>query len=108
MTSCTHQMISQVSLRGGNHSRAISVVFEAPKTGESNKDFVNDGKWDLPHQILCSLLALPVECSKQKVDNKNKNLQKTGVLGDPYWLFGVSAWGTEPNSSQQVWYAGIQ
>ena len=24
------------------------------------------------------------------------------------WLFGCSAWGTEPNSTQQVWYVGIQ
>ena len=76
MTSWNHQMMSQVSLRGGNHSRAISVLFEAPKTGESSKDFVNDGKWDLPHQILCSLLALPVECSKQKVDNKTQTYRK--------------------------------
>ena len=26
----------------------------------------------------------------------------------PNWLFGCSAWETEPNSAQQVWYVGIQ
>ena len=25
----------------------------------------------------------------------------------PSWLLGCSAWGTEPNSAQQLWYVGI-
>ena len=26
----------------------------------------------------------------------------------PNWLFGCSAWGTEPNSTQLLWYVSLQ
>ena len=35
----------------------------------------------------------------------NRHMQ--GHLQLPNWLFGWSTWGTEPISTQQVWYVGI-
>ena len=40
---------------------------------------------------------------------QQSNTQKTGgTYGYPNWLFGCSAWGTEPNGTQLVGYVGIQ
>ena len=60
--------------------------------------------------FLGSLLGLPVEClivvntnTKQQANLPKERLKdiQTGCLGD-------SAWGTVPNTAQQVWYVGIQ
>ena len=40
---------------------------------------------------------------------QQSNTQKQGALmAIQNWLFGCSAWVTEPNSTQQVGYVGIQ
>ena len=39
---------------------------------------------------------------------QSKKQYKGGTYGYPNWLFGCSAQVTEPNSTQQVGYAGIQ
>ena len=40
---------------------------------------------------------------------QQSNTQKQGgTYSYPNWLFGFSAWVTEPNSTQQVGYVGIQ
>ena len=37
-----------------------------------------------------------------------KYTETGGTYGYQTWLFGCSAWVTEPNSTQQVRYVGIQ
>ena len=39
---------------------------------------------------------------------QQSNLQKRGVFKIQTGCLGDSAWGTEPNSAQQVWYVGTQ
>ena len=39
---------------------------------------------------------------------QQSNTQNKGTYGYPNWLFGCSAWVTEPNSTQQVGYVAIQ
>ena len=64
----------------------------------------NDGK----DSLLGSLLVLPVELWKGIAGWSNNPIGiYRGTYSYPNWLFGCSAWGTEPNSTQQVWYVGI-
>ena len=39
---------------------------------------------------------------------QQSNTQKQGTYSYPNWLFGCSAWVTEPNKTQQVGYVGIR
>ena len=60
-----------------------------------------------------SLFWVPCEfcqwsCGKELLDEKQSNKHIRGTYSYPNWLFGCSAWGTEPISAQQVQYVGIQ
>ena len=56
------------------------------------------------------MLGVPVKFCRMELLNKKQqsNLHTQGETEYQNWLFGCPAWGTEPNSTQQVWYAGIQ
>ena len=59
--------------------------------------------------FLGSLLVLPVELCKGIAGSNNNQIDiYRGTYSFANWLFGCSAWGTEPNNAQQVWYVGIQ
>ena len=59
--------------------------------------------------FLGSLLVLPVECGMELLDETTIKYTETGgTYGYPNSLFWCSAWVTEPNSTQQVRYVGIQ
>ena len=52
---------------------------------------------------------MPVKLSNGITDEKQQsNLDTQEVSEYPNWLFGCPAWGTEPNSAQQLRYVGIQ
>ena len=50
-------------------------------------------------------VKLPNGIAEQK---QQSNLHTQGVSEYPNWLLGCPVWGTEPNSTQQLWYVGIQ
>ena len=55
--------------------------------------------------FLGSLLVLPVELWNGIVGQNNNQIHRNkGSYSYPNWLFGCSAWVTEPNSTQQVGY----
>ena len=49
-------------------------------------------------------MKLPNGIAEQK---QQSNLHR-GTYWYPTGWFGCPGWGTEPNSTQQVWYVGIQ
>ena len=54
-------------------------------------------------------IGVPVKLSKGIADEKQQSNLHTQVISwYPNWLFGCPAWGTEPNSAQQLRYDGIQ
>ena len=60
---------------------------------------------------LGSLLGLPVKSNGMLFRQNTKqqsNLHTQMTYSYPNWLFGYPAQETEPNSSQQLWYVGIQ
>ena len=59
--------------------------------------------------FLGSLLVFQWSCGIELLDEKTiKYTESGGTYSYPNWLFGCSAWVTEPSSTQQVWYVGIQ
>ena len=65
----------------------------------------NDGT-RLSSGLLVSFASGVVEMNCWMKQQSNIHIQ--GIYGFPNWLFGCAAWGTEPTSTQQVGYAGIQ
>ena len=64
---------------------------------------------DAEDTSLGSLLGLPVKLPNGIAEQKQQsNLHRQGTDKYPNWLFGCPSWGKEPNSTQQVWYVGIQ
>ena len=58
---------------------------------------------------LCSLLGMPVKLlNRIGEQNNNQTYIHRETYWYPNWLFGCPAWGTEPNSTQQLRYVGIQ
>ena len=56
-----------------------------------------------------SLLVFPGTCGMELLDETTiKYTEAGGTYSYSNWLFGCSAWVTEPNSTQQVRYDGIQ
>ena len=97
-----------------------------PHEETSQSDF--DISWDLTEKLqgtqqghkmshnvgttlLSGLLVIFCQwsCGMELLDETTIKCTETGgTYGYPNWLFGCSAWVTEPNSTQQVRYVGIQ
>ena len=59
--------------------------------------------------FLGSLLVCQWSCGMELLDETTIKYTETGgTYGYPNWLFGCSPQVTEPNSTQQVRYVGIQ
>ena len=86
-------------------SETVNLAENPKGSQQHHKMQHNDGK-RLFSGFLVSFASGVVERNCWMKQQSNRHMQ--GHYGVPSWLFGCSAQGTEPNSTQQVRYLGIQ